>query len=57
MGAPRFHYATLIPCVLIKVFKQMNYASISTYIINTKMLGIGQRASIPHTKTNSDLSI
>ena len=57
MGPPRFHYATLIPCVLIKVFKQMNYASISTYIINTKMLWIGQRASIPHTKTNSDLSI
>ena len=57
MDPPRFHCATVIPCVLLKEFKWTNYASIFTNIIKTKMLWIGQRASIPHTKSKSDMSI
>ena len=57
MSPPRFHYASLIPCVLLKEFKSMNNASIFTYIIKTKMFCTDQRASIAHTKSKSDQSI
>mgnify|MGYP007069648438 CR=1 FL=1 len=51
------HHATLFPYALRMEFQSINYASIFTNIIKTKMLWIGQRTSIEDKKRNSDMSI